>query len=106
MAIKDLVDMSLPPMTSLKVVRSAKAIEEANKDIEEVLKKIQEKYAEVDEETKKTIVKKEKIEDFNKELNELMEGTSKVDIDKIQITENFPEIKPKILLSLDFMFEE
>ena len=108
--VNELVQMSLPPIPSLKLAKNVKAISDAIKIIEEVRVSLVKKYGKETAEGKGdfSIDTKDKkaIAAFQKDYNEILNESSDVTIEKLTVTENWPSIKSMTILNLSFMFED
>jgi len=99
--------MDLPIVTSLNVVKNFKNIQTCSEAFFEVRNNLFKKYGEelTDGDAKGQIqIKPENLEAFNEEYSVLLEQEATLTIDLISSKENFPNVTPKFIMDLDFMF--
>ena len=104
LGLADLSEKELSISLSFKIQRASKAVSDELIASDKVRKKIIEKYKEKDLENGQVQIKKDKLIEFNKEMQELMKQEVEVSIDKIDIEDLEKadiNIKPKTLMQLD-----
>ena len=102
-----LANMDLPVIPALKIAKNIKSIEEHSKPYFKIKNDLYKKYGERVKEGNQEAykLKEENVDKFNIDLKELLNQENEIKIEKIIITENFPNVKPIVLTVLDFMFE-
>ncbi|MCK4260030.1 MAG: hypothetical protein KAX49_13710 [Halanaerobiales bacterium] len=119
--LKNLSSLNLPIKISFKLSKIIKEISSLTKIINEEEKKILDKYGEKDKNGEfvkvldkdgninpNTIkIKKNEVENCNKDMNELREIENEIDIEKIKIEDLGEDLKisPNTFLLLDWLFE-
>lgn len=104
----DVIDVPFNVKTSFKLISNKRKMLEANKDYTDTLKEITEKYNLTinDKGIDTNILEGDKKIEFFKELNELLELETKIDIDKIEISDlGDIDISPAQLETLMFMID-
>jgi len=104
LGLSDLSEKELSISLSFEIQRASKAVSDELIASDKVRKKIIEKYKEKDLENGQVQIKKDKLIEFNKKMQELMKQEVEVSIDKIDIKDLEKadiNIKPKTLMQLD-----
>lgn len=97
LGLADLADKELAIKVSYKIHRNQQIVTEELQSSEKVRQKIINKYKEKDVD-EGFLIKKDKIDEFNEELNELMKQEVEVKLQKIKVDElKDIAIKPKTL---------
>lgn len=111
--MKYLMDVFLNAKTAYKVAKLAQGMENELKLFSEAREKLVRKYANKDEndelivdENNQITVAPENVENYQKELNELLETEVKFDVNKIGINELTNDISPNRIISLMPFIEE
>lgn len=99
--LKVLIDKELPAKTSYSISRNLKTIGKELELIEEKRKELVKKFA---EESGKTVAQ-EKMDDFQKEFNEIMNLEVDLDLWKVKI-DTLGNVAPSVLSAVDFLIEE
>ncbi|QBP06952.1 hypothetical protein [Virgibacillus phage Mimir87] len=85
--LNEIINKELSAVTGLKIHRNHKKLVEEFKSADEVRKKLVEKYKEKDLEDGGVRLKKDKIEDFQKELDDLMKQEVEIKLSPIMLSE-------------------
>lgn len=101
--LHQLNEKELPISVALKVQRNAMKVDSEYKIANDLRRKIIEKYKDKQLENGNVQIKKEKLDDFNKEIDELMQQEVKLDLEKVDPSELGETIKPRILIQISKM---
>lgn len=104
--LSSLLDKEIPTSVAFSVQRNFKRISEEVKASDEVRKKIVEKYKEKDNEDGTIQLKKDKLKNYQKESDELMQQEVDIDLRVINLADLGESIKPRILGLLEPIIEE
>lgn len=104
--LNKLLDKELPTSVAFSIQRNFKKIGEEVKASDEVRKKIVEKYKEKDNKDGTIQIKKDKINVFQKDNDELMKQEVDVDVKKLKLSDLGESIKPRTLGLLESIIEE
>ena len=111
--MKYLMDVFLSAKTAYKVAKLAQEMEKELKLFSDAREKLIRKYANKDEngelivdENNQITVAPENVENYQKELNELLETEVKFEVNKIGINELTNDISPNRIISLMPLIEE
>ncbi len=98
----ELADKELSTAISFNISRAQKIVSEELIAADKVRKKIVDKYKDKDLPDNQVQIKKDKIKQFDKEMDELMEQDVDVNINKIKLADlSDLKVKPKTFLYLD-----
>lgn len=107
LGLADLSNKELPIDLAFKIQKAQKKVRDELIASDEVRQKIIKKYKEKDLDDGQVQIQKDKIEQYNSEVAELLDQEVKVNIDKISINElkalekDKIKIKPKTLMQLE-----
>src|SRR5690625_4159840 len=104
--LNDLLDKELSTSTSFTIARNHKKVSDEAKTAEELRKKIIEKYKDKENEDGSIQLKKDKLDEYKKEIEELHEQEVDVDIKKIKLDDLGESIKPRTLGLLEKIIKE
>ena len=107
-SLKELLDKDISPKSAFDLLKITSVLEDLVNNKNKVHSKILEKYAEVDPtDSNKMIIKKDLVDKYKNDVNELMSIKHEIGIDKLKVDDlNLSEnIKTKIIGSLKFLFE-
>ncbi|MCT1575706.1 hypothetical protein M3E13_19515 [Oceanobacillus kimchii] len=85
--IEDLANKELPTGVAFNIARIGRIVGEEYKTAQQTRSQIVEKYKEKDLENGRIQLKRDKLDDFQKEVNELMEQKVKVDIQQVKLSD-------------------
>lgn len=102
LGLNDLSDKELPIATSLKIEQNHQTVSKELVSTDKVRQKLIEKYKDYDLDDGGVQLKKDKIDIYHKELNELMEQDVEIELKEINLTElEEISIKPRTLTLLN-----
>ncbi|MCR1834964.1 hypothetical protein NSA56_11215 [Oceanobacillus caeni] len=104
--LSTLLDRELPTSVAFSIQRNFKKVGEEVKASDEVRKKIVEKYKQEDNDDGTIQLKKDKLDDYQKENNELMEQEVEIDLKSIKLSDLGNMIKPRTLGLLESIIIE
>ena len=104
--LNKLLDKELPTAVAFSIQRNFKKIGEEVTASDDVRKKLIEKYKEKDNKDGTIQLKKDKLSEYQKELNELMQQEVDVDLKPIKLSDLGESIKPRILGLLEPIIKE
>ena len=111
LGLADLSNKELPIDLAFKIQKAQKKVRDELIASDEVRQKIIKKYKEKDLDDGQVQIQKDKIEQYNSEVAELLDQEVKVNIDKISINElkalekDKIKIKPKTLMQLEMILK-
>ncbi|MBS4535840.1 hypothetical protein GOQ29_09455 [Clostridium sp. D2Q-14] len=96
--LEDIVHKELPIGVAFKIQRNMREVEKEYKITQDLRSKLINKYKEKDLANGKVKLKKDKLEDFYQELNELLDQTVNINVQKINVNElHSIKVTPKTL---------
>lgn len=104
--LSHLLDKELPTSVAFSIQRNFKKVGDELKASDEVRKKIVEKYKEKDNKDGSVQLKKDKLDDYKKESDELMGQEVEIDLKPIKLSDLGESIKPRTLALLESILEE
>jgi hypothetical protein len=113
-ALNSLSEIKLPVKTSYVIAKNIRELSKILEDVEGVKKKIFDKWVEKDkdgnpltQDNKQDVFKLKKNNEFNKDLNELLEIENDVNISKVNLDDlKGVDLAPSTLINIDWMIEE
>lgn len=99
-------DKQLSTNTSWKLARNHKKLEEEIDPVNKANNQLIDKYKESDLSDGKVQLKKDKIQDYNQEYEELMQQEVEVDLTKIKLNELGDKVETKALILLEKIIDD